>query len=62
MKIRWRREDAELARAGRTADDIPAQRRAHRGVASGKVPPGNRQGDPITSWFNPTSVVFGRWL
>ena len=29
------------------------------GVASGRVPPGNRQGDPITSWFNPTSVVFG---
>lgn len=29
------------------------------GVASGRVPPGNRQGDPITSWLNPTSVVFG---
>lgn len=29
------------------------------GVASGRVPPGNRQGDPIMSWFNPTSVVFG---
>lgn len=30
MKIRWRHEDADLARAGRTAGDIPAQRRAHR--------------------------------
>jgi cytochrome d ubiquinol oxidase subunit II len=29
------------------------------GVASGRVPPGNRQGDPVTSWFNPTSVLFG---
>ena len=29
------------------------------GVASGRVPPGNREGDPVTSWFNPTSVVFG---
>ncbi|GAA1630769.1 cytochrome d ubiquinol oxidase subunit II [Georgenia ruanii] len=32
---------------------------AFGGVASGRVPPGNRQGDPITSWLNPTSVVFG---
>ncbi|MGE5719273.1 MAG: cytochrome ubiquinol oxidase subunit I [Nocardioidaceae bacterium] len=31
MKIRWREEDAELARTGRTAGGIPAQRRAHRG-------------------------------
>lgn len=29
------------------------------GVASGRVPPGNRQGDAITSWLNPTSVLFG---
>lgn len=29
------------------------------GVASGRVPLGNRQGDPVTSWFNPTSLVFG---
>ena len=29
------------------------------GVASGRVPPGNRQGDPVTSWLNPTSVAFG---
>jgi cytochrome d ubiquinol oxidase subunit II len=29
------------------------------GVASGRVPPGNRQGDAITSWLNPTSVMFG---
>lgn len=29
------------------------------GVASGRVPPGNAQGDPVTSWFNPTSVLFG---
>jgi cytochrome d ubiquinol oxidase subunit II len=29
------------------------------GVASGRVPPGNGQGDPITSWLNPTSVLFG---
>ncbi len=29
------------------------------GVASGRVPPGNRQGDPVTSWLNPTSVLFG---
>ncbi len=28
MKIRWRHEDAELARAGRVAGDIPPQRRA----------------------------------
>ena len=29
------------------------------GVASGRVPPGNREGDAWTSWFNPTSVLFG---
>lgn len=29
------------------------------GIASGRVPPGNRAGDPVTSWFNPTSVLFG---
>ena len=29
------------------------------GVASGRVPPGNRQGDPVTSWLNPTSALFG---
>ena len=29
------------------------------GVASGRIPPGNRQGDPVTSWLNPTSVLFG---
>jgi cytochrome d ubiquinol oxidase subunit II len=29
------------------------------GVASGRVPPGNGQGDRLTSWFNPTSVLFG---
>ena len=29
------------------------------GVASGRVPPGNGQGDPVTSWLNPTSVLFG---
>jgi cytochrome d ubiquinol oxidase subunit I len=28
MKIRWRHEDAELARAGRAAGDVPAQGRA----------------------------------
>ena len=28
-------------------------------VASGRVPPGNRQGDPVTSWLNPTSALFG---
>ena len=30
MKTRWRHEDAEQVRAGRTAGDIPAQRRAER--------------------------------
>jgi cytochrome d ubiquinol oxidase subunit II len=29
------------------------------GVASGRVPAGNRAGDPVTSWLNPTSVLFG---
>src|SRR3954469_18808763 len=29
------------------------------GVASGRIPVGNRAGDPITSWLNPTSVLFG---
>ena len=29
------------------------------GIASGRIPPGNAKGDPITSWFNPTSVLFG---
>lgn len=29
------------------------------GVASGRVPPGNARGDPVTSWLNPTSVLFG---
>jgi cytochrome d ubiquinol oxidase subunit II len=29
------------------------------GVASGRIPVGNRQGHPVTSWLNPTSVVFG---
>lgn len=29
------------------------------GVASGRVPVGNRAGDPVTSWLNPTSMVFG---
>jgi cytochrome bd ubiquinol oxidase subunit II len=29
------------------------------GVASGRIPPGNRQGDPVTSWLNPTSALFG---
>jgi cytochrome bd ubiquinol oxidase subunit II len=28
-------------------------------VASGRVPPGNAQGDPVTSWWNPTSVLGG---
>lgn len=28
-------------------------------VASGRVPVGNAAGDPITSWFNPTSVLGG---
>jgi cytochrome bd ubiquinol oxidase subunit II len=29
------------------------------GVASGRIPAGNRAGDPVTSWLNPTSVLFG---
>jgi cytochrome d ubiquinol oxidase subunit II len=29
------------------------------GVASGRVPPGNAAGDPIGSWFNPTSILGG---
>ena len=29
------------------------------GVASGRIPVGNRAGDPVTSWLNPTSVFFG---
>ena len=29
------------------------------GIASGRIPPGNRKGDPVTSWLNPTSVLFG---
>ena len=28
-------------------------------VASGRVPVGNAQGDPITSWLNPVSLVLG---
>lgn len=29
------------------------------GVASGRVPLGNATGDPLTSWFNPTSLLGG---
>jgi len=29
------------------------------GIASGRIPPGNSKGDPVTSWLNPTSVLFG---
>jgi len=29
------------------------------GVASGRIPTGNAAGDPVTSWLNPTSVLFG---
>jgi cytochrome bd ubiquinol oxidase subunit II len=29
------------------------------GIASGRVPVGNAQGDLITSWLNPTSIVIG---
>jgi cytochrome d ubiquinol oxidase subunit II len=29
------------------------------GIASGRVPPGNAQGDLLTSWLNPTSVAIG---
>jgi cytochrome bd ubiquinol oxidase subunit II len=28
-------------------------------VASGRVPPGNAKGHPVTSWWNPTSVLGG---
>jgi cytochrome bd ubiquinol oxidase subunit II len=28
-------------------------------VASGRVPPGSARGDPLTSWWNPTSVLGG---
>jgi len=28
-------------------------------VASGRVPPGNAEGDPLTSWLNPVSLVTG---
>lgn len=29
------------------------------GIASGRVPVGNAAGDPVTSWFNPTSILTG---
>jgi cytochrome bd ubiquinol oxidase subunit II len=29
------------------------------GIASGRVPPGNAQGDLISSWLNPTSITVG---
>lgn len=29
------------------------------GLASDRIPPGNAQGDPITSWINPTSLLCG---
>jgi cytochrome bd ubiquinol oxidase subunit II len=29
------------------------------GIASGRVPPGNAQGDLVTSWLNPTSIAIG---
>jgi cytochrome d ubiquinol oxidase subunit II len=29
------------------------------GIASGRIPVGNRAGDPVTSWWNPTSIAFG---
>ena len=29
------------------------------GIASGRVPAGNAQGDPLTSWANPTSALIG---
>src|SRR5688500_8672740 len=29
------------------------------GVASGRVPPGNAEGDVVTSWVNPTSTLGG---
>ncbi|MBO3750439.1 cytochrome d ubiquinol oxidase subunit II [Streptosporangiaceae bacterium NEAU-GS5] len=28
-------------------------------IASGRVPVGNAAGDPVTSWFNPTSLMIG---
>ena len=28
-------------------------------VASGRVPPGNASGEPVVSWFNPTSILAG---
>jgi cytochrome d ubiquinol oxidase subunit II len=28
-------------------------------IAAGRVPPGNAQGDPVTSWLNPVSLVTG---
>jgi cytochrome d ubiquinol oxidase subunit II len=28
-------------------------------IASGRVPPGNATGDPVTSWVNPVSLVIG---
>lgn len=30
-------------------------------VASGRVPPGNAQGDLLTSWWNPTGITTGVW-
>jgi cytochrome d ubiquinol oxidase subunit II len=29
------------------------------GIATGRVPPGNARGDPVTSWLNPTSIAIG---
>ena len=29
------------------------------GIASGRVPLGNAEGDPVTSWWNPTSITVG---
>ncbi len=29
------------------------------GIASGRVPVGNAQGDLVTSWLNPTSILIG---
>jgi cytochrome d ubiquinol oxidase subunit II len=29
------------------------------GIASGRVPPGGRAGDPVDSWLNPTSILGG---
>jgi cytochrome bd ubiquinol oxidase subunit II len=28
-------------------------------IAGSRVPPGNAQGDPVTSWLNPTSIALG---